>query len=214
MLPIWVPNEDFGRRNKRLSWKDWVEKTELKRLSWKEDVRSFDVLCNGSRPKWRIRPWKRASNIRNSPFVPPSKIFVWEGRFSKHFSWGACGRMSNSTTLALPKHRHHYRESLSLRTTFCHCHPKRRFWKAEQTFQNALLSLPNEDLGRMNKRWNADFRLTLHRYGEQKNGAISHPLLNDGTWIREYSTIRPRYNEKKCVDLAWLLSTHVCKFRR
>ena len=29
-----------------------------------------------------------------------------------------------------------------------------------------------------------------HRYGEQKNCAISHPLLNEGSCIREYSTIR------------------------
>jgi hypothetical protein len=28
---------------------------------------------------------------------------------------------------------------------------------------------------------------TSPRYGEQKNGAISHPLLNEGTCIREYS---------------------------
>jgi len=59
--------------------------------------------------------------------------------------------------------------------------PKRRFWTTEPTFQNAFskhfstfcsqnrvrttlksasktLSLPNEDLGRRNKRWNVDFR--------------------------------------------------------
>ena len=31
----------------------------------------------------------------------------------------------------------------------------------------------------------------VREYSEQKNCAISHPLLNEGTFIREYSTIRP-----------------------
>jgi len=52
-----------------------------------------------------------------------------------------------------------------------------------------------------------------------KNSAISHPLLNEGTFIREYSTIRLLFNRhwmiwKKCVQVAWLLSTHVCQFLR
>jgi len=34
------------------------------------------------------------------------------------------------------------------------------------------------------------------RYGE-KNCAISHPRLNEGTFIRDYSTIRPSYKSSR-----------------
>jgi hypothetical protein len=36
--------------------------------------------------------------------------------------------------------------------------------------------------------------MSHRRYGEQKNCAISHPLLNEGAFIREYSTIRLLFN--------------------
>jgi len=69
-------------------------------------------------------------------------------------------------------------------------------------------SKSNEDSGRPNKPvWRT------------KNCAISHPLLNEGKSIREYSTIRPRYNGhsndlKEMCRIGWLLSTHVCEFLR
>jgi hypothetical protein len=66
----------FGRRT--------IEKSMLpKRRFWKEEQKmksGFSTDFSMVRgPNRVLTPLKSASNIRISSFVPPSKIFVWEG---------------------------------------------------------------------------------------------------------------------------------------
>jgi hypothetical protein len=56
--------------------------------------------------------------------------------------------------------------------------------------------------------------LSLSTAWRTTNCAISHPLLNEGTCMREYSIGLISNGETKCVQLTRLSSTHVCTFLR
>jgi hypothetical protein len=124
-----------------------------------------------SSPNRVLTPLKRDSKIRISSFVPPSKIFVWEGwdkscTFRSFMSpWNLCS--PNEDCGRIDK-----RGNPDFRYTF-------QWFVAQIEYSRPWRVLPsksgfpllflfprwvkfmlheNKDLGRTNKRWNADFR--------------------------------------------------------
>jgi len=60
--------------------------------------------------------------------------------------------------------------------------------------ESATFGSPQWDSDSVRLSEREHMRMVLFPCSEQKNCAISHPLLNEETCIREYSTIRPSYN--------------------
>ena len=94
---------------------------------------------------------------------------------------------------------------------------KRRFWKEEQKMKSGFskhfstVRGPNWVLTPLESTRKSGFHLLFllptSSFGEHKLACVS--TQQSGRF-----TMESKMMEKKCVELAWLLSTHVCKFLR